>query len=303
MCDHLECCNHFHQVKRFISKTLTILNTMESEIEIAKNQVQRKIGRNIVAFQKVEQMLKYLIVNGKFSGCISEIDTKRKQRAGIVERQTLGQLVGQYLNQFHSGYEQSNEEPEDLKEVYISFYMQVDRSEKDYENKKQILASMVAERNELIHHLLPRFDWNSMESCQDTDRYLDQQYKKLLLEFKDLKALTEAFQKARVMCADFFDSEEGKKYLEWLWCRTRYRRVSKLLIDIANKAARPDGWTLLSVAGQLLHQQEPEELAVLKEKNGHKTLKEVIMATGQFDIKEEQTEKGGVRVLYRPKSD
>ena len=39
----------------------------------------------------------------------------------------------------------------------------------------------------------------------------------------------------------------------------------------------------------------------LKDRYGYKTLKELILATEFFDIREEPTKKGDVRVLYRPK--
>jgi hypothetical protein len=76
-----------------------------------------------------------------------------------------------------------------------------------------------------------------------------------------------------------------------------------LLADISTQMARPDGWTLLNVAGELIRKHAPEERACLKEKYGHKTLKELIIATELFEIFEEPTEKRGIRVLYRLKSD
>jgi hypothetical protein len=39
----------------------------------------------------------------------------------------------------------------------------------------------------------------------------------------------------------------------------------------------------------------------LKNRYGYKTLKELMLASEFFDIHEEPTKKGGVRVLYRPK--
>jgi hypothetical protein len=82
----------------------------------------------------------------------------------------------------------------------------------------------------------------------------------------------------------------------------RQSRLVELLAVIAKQAARPDGWTLLSIAGNLVRHQAQEEMAALNETWGHKTLKGLILATELFDICEEHTEKGGVRVLYRPKA-
>jgi hypothetical protein len=48
-------------------------------------------------------------------------------------------------------------------------------------------------------------------------------------------------------------------------------------------------------------QHAPEEMAGLYKKHGYKTLKELMVATELFDMSEESTERGGVRVLYRLK--
>lgn len=55
------------------------------------------------------------------------------------------------------------------------------------------------------------------------------------------------------------------------------------------------------MAGQQIRLILPEEIGQLKNNWGYKTLKELMLASEFFDIIEEPTEKGGVRVLYRPK--
>jgi hypothetical protein len=271
------------------------------ELEKARNEVLRKIGRNIFLFQQVEAMLKFLITNGTVSGYISELSANQKQRADAVQKQTMGQLVGQYLENTHSGCDESREEEEQLKEAYLSFTFRVDCDATYYEKKKQSLASIVAERNELIHHLLPRFNPNSIDSCLETDKYLDQQREKLLPEIDMLKTLIESLQEGRQELAEFLNSDEGKKQFDLQWLRQS--RLVILLGDIAAQMARPDGWTVLTTASQLIRQHVPEEAAKLKERYGHKTLKGLILATELFDMNEEITQKGGVRVLYRLKPD
>jgi hypothetical protein len=55
------------------------------------------------------------------------------------------------------------------------------------------------------------------------------------------------------------------------------------------------------VAGLQIRQNLPEETEQLKKQVGCKTLKELILVSELFDIIDEPTEKGGIRVLYRPK--
>ena len=62
--------------------------TMESdtELERLRNEVFRKIGRNVLNFQNLERKLKFLIANGQIAGYASELrrngsDTRRPSKA------------------------------------------------------------------------------------------------------------------------------------------------------------------------------------------------------------------------------
>lgn len=78
-------------------------------------------------------------------------------------------------------------------------------------------------------------------------------------------------------------------------------RIIYYLAEIAAQFMRPDGWTLLSRAGQIIREQAPEEITEVYQRYGHKTLKGLILATELFEIKEEPTNKDGIRVLYKLK--
>jgi hypothetical protein len=69
----------------------------EAELDIAKNEVLRKIGRNMLYFLQMEHMLKFLVTNGKVAGYVSELSTNQEQRAAAINRQTMGPLIGQLL--------------------------------------------------------------------------------------------------------------------------------------------------------------------------------------------------------------
>jgi len=151
------------------------------------------------------------------------------------------------------------------------------------------------------HHLIPYFNPKSIESCVETDRYLEEQREKTLPVFKMLKGMVDHHVELKAKVAKYFSSDEGKKLFELSGFRQSPLVI--LLADISAQMARPDGWTLLTVAGELIRKHAPEERTCLKEKYGHKTLKELIVATELFEIFEEPTDKGGIRVLYRLKPD
>jgi hypothetical protein len=278
-----------------------LFGAMEPRIglEEVKNEVLRKIGRNVVLFQQVELILKFLIARGKVSGFISELSAKQEQQDKAVQKQTLGQLIGQYLENTLSGCEESTEKSGDLKEAYVSFGFNLSVDAVYYEKQKEALASIVAGRNELIHHLLPRLDLESIESWLETEQYLDQQREELLPVLNQLQSIVNTFQESGKAVAAYFESDEGKKQFKLSFLR--HSRLAILLGEIASQAARHDGWTLINTAGQIIRQYAPEEVAALNSTYGCKTLKGMILATELFNIIEEPTDRGGIRVLYRLK--
>jgi hypothetical protein len=72
-------------------------------------------------------------------------------------------MCGQYLEDNHTVNGQINSDPVDLKEAHFSFIFKLDIDAVYYKKRKYALASLVAERNELIHHLLPRLYPESIE--------------------------------------------------------------------------------------------------------------------------------------------
>ncbi|CDH44601.1 MAG: hypothetical protein IPL59_19805 [Candidatus Competibacteraceae bacterium] len=271
---------------------------IDIELEKLKNEVLRKIGRNVMLFQQMEHMLKCLLASNKISGYASELKTNHEQRITKIHKQTMGQVVGQYIEGNFSAPKEATNLPEELKEPWFYFRYAIESDDVFYyEKRKMALASLVAERNDLIHHLLPKWNTRSFESSTETELYLDQQREKILLELEALKAEINAIKEFAV----FLVSNECKKHIEL--SLLRQSQLVVWLFEIAQQKARSDGWVVLSNAAHSIHQHFPEELTNLEERYGHKKLKAIILATEFFDITQESTDKGGIRVLYRIKPD
>lgn len=268
--------------------------------EESVNDVLRKVGRNVVLFQQLEQLLKFVVANGNLSGFASELSTLKKQKAEKVSKQTMGTLVGQYVENSNPDSGSLSNEPEEIDEAYLSFSFRIECDAGYYESKKEALAKLVSERNDLIHHLLPRFDASSVKSCEVLAKELDAQSKNIRLEINNLKAMAEALNDGRKEMADFLQSEEGRK--EFKLSFLRQSRLVLMLGDIATQMTREGGWALISTAGRLVKEHAPEELEQMKEMHGYSSLKKLIQASEVFDIYEEVTQRGGVRHLYRLKA-
>ena len=274
---------------------------MESELDLIEIQekIFGKIGKNLLNFQKIELMLKYLITNGRMSGSMSTFKANQERQAETIHKRTMGQLVGQLIENTFQGIEESPQTPNEAKEPYFSFSFSVDAESDYYESKKQALKSLVDDRNDFIHHLLPRFNPDSIESCLEIEQYLDQLREKLVSEYDHLKSLIENFEELRKLHVDFLNSEECINQIELSFLQQS--PLVSLLLNFSIQQPGSDGWTLLGNADRQLRTTLPDEMGRLKTSYGYKTVKELIRASEFFDIKEEITKKGGVRVLYRPK--
>ena len=207
--------------------------------------------------------------------------------------------MGQFVDDILSDAGEDAEATEPLQEAWLSFTFKTEGDNAFYEQQKSDLAAMVAERNELIHHFLPMWNTQSLESAMTVTQYLDGQREKVLPVFEQLKSVVDSMREGQRVLAEFLESDEGKRQFELSWLQQS--RLVVLLGDIATQLARPDGWLPLATAGHLLRLHAAEEVSVLKERYGFATLKKLVLATELFDVQDEPTSKGGVRTVYRIK--
>lgn len=274
---------------------------MREDIEELKNEVLRKIGRNVVLYQQFEVMLKLLVTHGNFSGYACDLAEIKEQQKAKVMRHTLGQVAGQFLENTHGEYKETEGELPELREkkMHMSFSFKIQSDEELYLLTKANLAKIIQERNDLIHQFVLNFNLNAIESLIEAEIYLDAQREALLPEHENVKQYLKALDEGKKELAKLIVSGEADRL--WKLDELRQEDVVKLLGRIIEVAARADGWTLVVHAGQLLHQNAPDQLKDAKKKYQCRTLKDLILKTEIFDLKDEPTKKGGKRAIYRLK--
>ena len=275
------------------------MDEIPARLKECTNEVLRMIGRNLLLFQQIEGMLKFLLANGQIRGPVSALPSLREQRVASIQKQTMGQLVGQFVDDFLSDVGEDTGTPEPQQEAWFSFTFKTQGDNAFYEQKKSDFATMVAERNELVHHFLPMWNTQSLESTLAAEQHLNRQREKVLPMFEHLKSVVNSMREGQRVLAAFLESEEGKKHFELSWLQQS--RLVILLGDIATQRARPDGWLPLATAGHLLQLHAAEEVLALKERYGFTTLKKLVLASELFDVQDEPTDKGGMRTIYRIK--
>lgn len=269
----------------------------DTQLNEAKDEVLRSIGRNMLLFQQMEQALKALVSVSSISGYLSEFKSKQASKIESVKTQTMGQLVGQYIENNSPEQNDKNDEPENVKEPYISLSFRIETDIETHTKQKALMASIVEDRNNLIHHFLPTFDPTSISSCIGAQKRLDEQANRVRTEVNNFRAILKSFDEGRKSLADFYASEEFNNHLENSW--TQQSTLARILIELAQNKARKDGWMVLNKAVSIINTESPEELKNIKVNHGCKKLKDMMIKTGLFDLSEEQTAKGGSRILYR----
>ncbi len=276
-----------------------IVTESEQALIKARDEVLRKIGRNLVNFQKIEQLLKSVILSSRISGNASAHEKFHKQKSDEIHSQSMGKLVKKFIDHITLENSDSTTSDSQINEPYLSFSLSFTMDAAYIKSKKETLKSLVDERNHLVHHLLLGLDLLSIESCNEMGEFLDEQRERQKEEHEHLRALLKNICDAWNEFSEFFASDEGRKAIELSWLQQS--PVVSLLFDLSTSLARPDGWTLLSHAAQQIQSILPDELANLKKRNGYKTFNEILVASELFELESEPTKKGGIRLLYRVK--
>ncbi len=265
---------------------------VSEELKKVTNDVFLEIGKNVVLFQQIEQLLKAILGNANFSGLAKELEAARARRIETLESKSMGLLAGKFSKEVLA----KPAEAEEVPESWISFSFRIDSDSGFVAEQQAALAEVVDLRNEMIHHFLPKWNWQSVESMKSAREHLIVQRDQALAQRLFLSQLLDRMRRAITLQAGVMASSEFEAEFERQWLMQS--RIVSLLREAATRFAGPDGWVAIPKAAHFIHAQDPDAKADLKERYGFPTLKHLIEGTGIFDLKELPT-KNGVREMYR----
>jgi len=253
---------------------------METDVTIdtLRNEVLRKVGRNVVLFQQLEGLMKGLAAMQGFSGPASALAQAHDESRAKVENHTMGELVGKLKKQLYVAPADvaTSTAPAEISEPWFSFTFHIESDATFIDSRSKALSDLVNARNKLIHKLLPRWKVDSIESCKELETYLDEQVVPIRAEIAHFQGMIQAIREHAATTQAFIDSDAGKKTFDVMWLQQS--RVVLMLGDISRQQARPDGWTYLSTAGHILKRHAPEEYAALDTRYKCKTLWDLVVA-------------------------
>ncbi|HQR15967.1 MAG TPA: hypothetical protein PLZ37_15505, partial [Nitrospira sp.] len=184
-----------------------------SDIETVRSEALRKVGRNVVNFQKVEACLKFLVTICNTAGTQTTLMNNIHEEAARVHREPLGNLATSLNRCVFDGRDEPVA-PEDLSELWASFSLRVDGDADSNSQRKRALRALVTARNNLIHQDLARIDYDSVPSCRELIELLDAQNPRILEQLSALRALIDSFKSNIAELKAWVDSDNFLRQFE-----------------------------------------------------------------------------------------
>jgi len=170
--------------------------TEDPDAKLARDKALQKIGRNVLVFQKMEGMVKFLIANSRVEGLPDQLQDALDQNVKSIDRKTLGSLIDPLFRATFTNAKDQETESTPVENVWsISFSLEM--CAESHEEAEKAFRRIVRERNALIHQMLVNFDPSSTEQCSSLSKSLDAQLDIIKPQYEHLQSIVRLFLDGR----------------------------------------------------------------------------------------------------------
>jgi hypothetical protein len=265
------------------------------DIEQLTEQLCAVVGRCVLIYQAIEQLLKQLLPLATIEGSIQDSQFVRAKDSPNVEFQTLGVLVGALKAQVLKTDDQ--DEGDSRADFRTTFRVLL--SHEDRQKCCDALDALVAERNKMVHHF---YDQGISRTSANDLRSAIERTTGALARAREQRAfvvdLVKRLQSTIAEQAAFMGSPEFESMFELAWLRET--ATVKVLQSALSESRHPEGWLPVATAGHRVHADPTaeDELKNARERFGLKSLSDFVRASGLFEMGEEAIGTG-TRTVYR----
>lgn len=268
---------------------------MENVVAVLQHDVQRKLGRCMLRLQQYERLLKAVVAGMALAGPPEQLQAVQDRQAVSMRNRTLGTLVGMFTD-YHVTTSSTGDEvaanddtsagglSSDGPWVNISFAISM--SPERRAQTKADLAELVALRNDLVHHLIEKFDISDQGSCLAASSHLDSCYEQIDAHCRTLNAWVNGISNCQAQLSTFLQSKalddacvhgmnpDGSV----CWPMSS---VVECLRE-AEKACHVDGWASLDAAVKFIAKEGRD---LVPTRYGCKTWRQVLQRSEQFELR------------------
>ena len=272
-----------------------------------QREVQRMLGRCLLRIQQYERQMKALLTYHNVAGPVARFEVVRAERTESLATKTLGHLVGELTGSFLAASNvETHTRPSDSSEAstgaWLGFKVQIGMSLEAYNVTVAQLVEVVALRNDLVHHLIERYDLWSDDGCRAARGHLEASYEQIDAAFLTLQHWVDSMREAAHESAAFMATPVWEDLLvhgiepdgKVDWPRST---VVELLRT--QPPATPDGWCNLRTAIAALGRQHPDEMP---KRYGCASWRQVLHESGQFSVRRDRSDgEASPQTWYRAK--
>ena len=179
------------------------------ESQSPRDELFRRIGRNVVNLQYLEATLRAMIPGLYTKGTLKELKANQDEVTRKHKKSSLGDLANAYHERVYG--KDITDEPlsgEVLSEPIFTFGVRVEVTQETASQRKRALVTLIKERNRLIHQDLLNIDLNSREECEELSAKVDEQYTRIRRYLDYLNSLRINFHEMTVEFARLLESDE-----------------------------------------------------------------------------------------------
>ena len=203
------------------------MNTLPSPTlpdDVIDAELQMRLGRNLLVFQRIEANLKRLMSSNRLEfhvpletglesidmdSLIGKINRRAKER----QEQTLGPLRHAYLAEI-LGIESTTNQTARNDVASFSLDVRIELPESEKAELDECFNTLVKDRNKMAHDLLPRLGKGEPENLASTRQWLDQVHQRSTRLLRILREQMHGLSAARTAAIDSLQSEDFWRLLE-----------------------------------------------------------------------------------------
>lgn len=278
-------------------------STSNADPEVIKplqQRVQQRLGRCILRLQQYERLLKALVGAADIRGKPHELETARKRSLEAAQRSTLGLLVGAFTSTVLKPEEQAwpddDSDPTEFRAQHV-----VELPSDHLGALRDSLKSLVALRNNLVHHFIEHFDIWTPQGCQAAESHLDSSFEIINRHFEELADIAKAMDASREEMLAFINSQAfSDVFFDGIHPDGRVEWPRAGIVQVLREAEahlQCDGWTDLNQAIAWIRQCHPKQHP---SRYGCSSWRHVVHMSQAFEVRRHSDENlQETRTFYR----
>jgi hypothetical protein len=265
---------------------------VDNGLEVLQHEVQRKLGRCMLRLQQYERLLKAMVAGMALEGPLEQLQATRAGQVASASGKSLGTLV----RMFTGGHltlapSECEKEPGDTSSgaqsadvAWASMRFSISMSPERYAQTTAGLAELVALRNDLVHHLIERFDISDENGCRAATMHLESCYEKIDGHCQLLKTWATGVAESQALASSYWQSKAFEDaFVHGINPDGSVCWPGSSIVEClreAETACQVDGWTSLDAAIVYISRAAPDQVP---SRYGCKTWRQVLKKYEQFE--------------------